>query len=53
VEEFVLDRIQMRDGQQAYLSSSRSLSILIIVNGSIAVEQISDVARGDVLHEQT
>jgi len=45
-DEFVLDRVQMQEGQRARLSSCRGLAILIVVSGSISVEQIADT-RGD------
>ena len=46
VDEFVLDRVSMQEGERATLSSARGLAILIIVSGSVSVEQVR-VARGN------
>ena len=46
VDEFALERVQMREGEQATLSSLRGLAILLVVKGSVLVEQIVE-QRGD------
>jgi len=46
VDEFALDRVQMREGDQATLTSLKGLAILIVVKGSVLVEQIAG-QRGD------
>ena len=41
-DEFALDRVQMREGEQATLPSLRGLAILLVVSGSVLVEQLVD-----------
>lgn len=50
VDEFALDRVQMREGDDATLPALKGLAIILVVKGSVMVEQIVGL-RGDVTPE--
>ena len=39
VDEFVLDRVEMKQGEYAMLPSLRGVAILLVITGSVVVEQ--------------
>jgi len=45
IDEFMLERVELADGEQATLGSKEDLSIIIIVTGEATIEQLADDAN--------